>query len=105
MPALTPTALRVAAFAAAILTADAASAETIKATFDCQGGKSIQATFETEKVALKLSDGRDMTLAQTPSGGGARYASAGDAVVFWNTGNTATLTEGQTETYSGCATK
>ena len=103
LPARTA-ALTVAAF---FLAPAAAGADTIKATFACAGGKSIEAAFETDKVMLKLSDGRMLTLAQTPSAGGARYANAGETEVFWNTGNTATLSEGadQKTTYADCTAK
>jgi len=56
-------------------------------------------------VDLKLSDGRVMTLPQTMSGSGARYANAGETIVFWNKGNTAFIEEGGKTTFDGCATK
>jgi membrane-bound inhibitor of C-type lysozyme len=61
-------------------------------------------------VALKLSDGRSMTLAQTISADGTRYsdgnpsAAAGsqgaETIVFWSKGNGATITEGTQPTYT-----
>jgi hypothetical protein len=78
------------------------------AVFTCDNGGSIDATFiegETMpapqpdmpptpggSVQLVLSDSREMTLAQTLSADGARYASADESIVFWNVGNGATFT-------------
>ena len=85
----------------------AAAPRTIEAKFACAGGKSIDATFvngPSSSVRLALSDGRKLTLPQAMSGSGARYASAGDGVVFWNKGNTAFIEENGKTTYDGCAT-
>lgn len=46
-------------------------------------------------VAIQLSDGRAMTLPQTLSASGIRYANTDESVVFWSKGNGATLAEGQ----------
>ena len=77
------------------------------ATFKCQGGKSIEATFYASSVSLKLSDVRSLTVPQAMSASGARYANKDETFVFWNKGDTAFVTEGKDskETYSGCATK
>lgn len=97
---------------AATRTADGGAApapvQRIQAVFNCAGGKSIDATFinaKSSSVQLAFSDGRRMTLPQTMSGSGARYASKGDKVVFWNKGNTAFVEEGGKTTYADCATK
>jgi membrane-bound inhibitor of C-type lysozyme len=86
-----------------------ARAETLvaTATFNCKDGKSIAAMFYADKVELKLSDGRSLTLPQAMSASGARYANRDESVVFWNKGNTAFITEGAAgeETYSDCLTK
>jgi membrane-bound inhibitor of C-type lysozyme len=85
-----------------------ASAQVVgEATFECSGGKSIKATFYSDKVDLVLSDGRSMTVPQAMSASGARYANADETFVFWNKGNTAFITEGANgaETYSDCVTK
>lgn len=90
------------------------------ATFVCADGATIQAAFYngasipsanpnepptlTGSVALTLSDGRTMTLPQAVSADGARYASVDGSVVFWNVGDTATLTENGTTTYANCTT-
>ncbi|MHB1087125.1 MAG: MliC family protein [Minisyncoccota bacterium] len=73
------------------------------ATFICDQEKSIKADFYTSKVALTLSDSRTITLPQSISASGARYATESESVVFWNKGDTAFITEGaQGETYSNC---
>ena len=73
-------------------------------TFNCAEGKSIAATFYTDKVDLELSDGRSMSLPQTMSGSGIRYADADESFVFWSKGDTAFVTEGADakETFSDC---
>ena len=101
---------RLAVFAVVMLIAGlAAAAETpvARATFNCKDGKSIDATFYADKVELKLSDGRSLSLPQAMSASGARYANMDESFVFWNKGDTAFVTEGAggKETYSGCVTK
>jgi len=93
-----------------------------KVNYACDNGKAISASYyagpQTSQtasnqqptpqgsVALTLSDGRTMTLPQTISGSGIRYADAGETTVFWSKGNTAFLQEGAgsaaTTTYGGC---
>ena len=93
---------------AALLTLPAlAETPLATATFKCQGGKSIEATFYASSVSLTLSDGRSLTVPQAMSGSGARYANKDETFVFWNKGDTAFVTEGNDgkDTYSGCATK
>ena len=93
---------------AALLTLPAlAETPVATATFKCQGGKSIEATFYASSVSIKLSDGRSLTVPQAMSGSGARYANKDETFVFWNKGDTAFVTEGNDgkDTYSGCATK
>lgn len=77
------------------------------ATFTCDDGKSIHAIFYPEFVDLSLSDGRTMSLPQTMSGSGARYANSDESIVFWNKGNTAFITEGGDDnmTYANCVTE
>ena len=56
------------------------------------------------RVILTLAGGRKLTLPQTLSGSGVRYANEGESFVFWNKGNTAFVEEGtnQTVTYKDC---
>ena len=86
----------------------AAPPARIVARFACADGRSIAATFlngKSNSVQLTLSDGRKMTLAQTMSGSGARYANKAKTVVFWNKGNTAFMEERGKTTYADCVTK
>lgn len=59
------------------------------------------------RVALTLADGKKLTLPQTLSGSGIRYANEGDSFVFWSKGDTAFIEEGpkQTVTYKDCVAK
>ena len=61
-----------AVLAIAALLAAPALAETpvATATFKCQGGKSIEATFYANSVNLKLSDVRSLTVPQAMSASG-----------------------------------
>lgn len=86
-----------------------------KATYSCLGKKTIEASFfngpqiavkpgeppsPTGKVGLILSDGRSLTLPQTLSADGTRYADSGESIVFWSKGDSAFITENGKETYS-----
>lgn len=77
-------------------------------TFVCDNDKNIKATFmntdtsELGRVNIELSDGRVMTLMQTPSAGGARYTNSDESIIFWNKGNTVWLEENQSQTYTNC---
>jgi membrane-bound inhibitor of C-type lysozyme len=72
--------------------------------YACADDKSIEATYYSDKVELSLSDGRTMTLPQTVSGSGIRYADADESFVFWSKGNTAFVTEGDPNhpTFADC---
>lgn len=72
--------------------------------YACADDKSIEATYYPDKVELMLSDGREMTLPQTISGSGIRYADADESFVFWSKGNTAFATEDDpnTPTFADC---
>ena len=99
---------RLAVLSICLSVAAPALAETpiASATFKCEDGKSIAATFYADEVDLKLSDGRSMKVPQAMSGSGARYANKDETFVFWNKGDTAFVTEGKDEamTYSDCVT-
>ena len=57
-------------------------------------------------VMLALSDGRTMTLNQTISADGARYADPQESFVFWNKGNGAMVIEkGVSSGYKNCISK
>ena len=88
------------------------------ATYRCDDNKSIAAEYydhEVEQptepgmppipggtVILRLSDERTLTLPQTISGSGVRYANASESIVFFNKGNTAILMEGGVENFTHC---
>jgi len=93
-----------AAILVAITAVARAEEPTGQATFACKDDKSIAATFYADKVDLKLSDGRTMTLPQTMSGSGIRYANGDETFVFWSKGDTAFVTEGtdEKETFADC---
>jgi membrane-bound inhibitor of C-type lysozyme len=88
-------------------------------SYSCDAGKTIVAAFyqgenkpvaagqmpiPTGSVILKLSDGRSMTLPQTISADGARYANTNESFVFWSKGNGAFITEKTLDnmTYKNC---
>jgi len=86
-------------------------------SYKCDAGKQIKASYyagptvtvapgeppkPTGSVKLTLSDGRQMTLSQTISGSGIRYATSDEAIIFWSKGKTAFVTENKAETYSNC---
>ena len=75
-----------------------------EATYRCEGGKGIDATYYPDSVDVTLTDGRSLELPQAISGSGARYANADESFVFWNKGDTAFVTEGpdDTMTFKDC---
>ena len=94
-------------------------AATATVSYACDAGKSITATYYTGSssassvagqppiltgsVALLLSDGRTMTLQQTISADGTRYANPDGSFVFWGKGNGAMVLENnQQQNYTGC---
>ncbi len=93
-----------------ILQTEGVEGQVIKAKFVCAGDKSVETRFHNYEagagtVDLKLSDGRELTLDHAISADGARYANGDESFVFWNKGNTAFITEGNNNTYTGCVTK
>jgi membrane-bound inhibitor of C-type lysozyme len=79
--------------------------QIITAVFACPENKAIYAEFTKNMVKLKLSDGRELTLPQTISGSGARYANSNETFIFWNKGNGAFIEENEFTTYQDCITK
>ena len=110
----------VAAFV--LLTAGAALAQApspvATVQYSCAQGKSLAAEYfdgptrtapdgrpiPGGRVILPLADGKKLTLPQTLSGSGIRYANEGETFVFWSKGDTAFVEEGpkQTLTYENC---
>jgi membrane-bound inhibitor of C-type lysozyme len=86
--------------------------------YSCEQGKSLVAEYfdgvtrtapndmpiPGGHVVLTLAGGKRLTLPQTLSGSGIRYANADESFIFWSKGNTAFVEEGpkQTQTYKGC---
>jgi len=85
--------------------------------YNCNNGKQIKASYykgaiipakpgepptPSGEVKLILGDGREMTLLQTISGSGIRYAANDESIIFWSKGESAFITENNAETYSNC---
>lgn len=88
-------------------------------SYICNGGKTVSAEYfqgpdkpasapdqppvPGGSVQLTLSDGRMLTLAHTVSADGGRYANSDESVVFWDKGNSASITkQDQEKSYTGC---
>jgi membrane-bound inhibitor of C-type lysozyme len=104
-----------------VATTPVAQTPAATAQYSCSAGNSITAQFyngtstpvvqagqppvPTGSVQVALSDGRQMTLRQTISADGTRYANADESFVFWSKGNGALVLENnQEKTYIGCVT-
>ena len=103
-----------------LLAAGAASAQTLApistVQYSCEQGRSLVAEYfdgptrtapsgmpmPGGHVVLTLPGGKRLTLPQTMSGSGIRYANADKSFVFWSKGNTAFVEEGPAQTYAGC---
>ncbi|MBI2610350.1 MliC family protein [Candidatus Kaiserbacteria bacterium] len=72
------------------------------ALFECADEKALKAEFLDGSIRLVLSDGRQLSLPQTVSASGVRYANTDESFVFWNKGITAYIEESGTQTYSSC---
>jgi len=98
--------------------ASTANTPIAQVTFVCDTGKTIDASFYQGtstpstspdqpptpggSVSISLSDGRQMTLPQTISADGTRYANADESFVFWAKGNGAFVMESNNQTYANC---
>lgn len=87
-------------------------------TYACAQGRSLTAEYFTGPtrtapdgapipgghVVLTLADGNKLTLPQTLSGSGIRYANTDESFVFWSKGDTAFVEQGanRTVTYADC---
>ena len=107
------------------LTAGAALAQSpspvATVQYSCAQGKSLAAEYfdgptrtapdgrpiPGGRVILTLADGKKLTLPQTLSGSGIRYANEGETFVFWSKGDTAFVEEGPSRkvTYADCVAK
>lgn len=98
---------------------DATAAQRMvgSATYACSAGKTVAAEYyegdivpvqagqppiPNGSVKISLSDGRIVTLPQTISASGVRFANADESAIFWNKGNGVIFTENGRETVSGC---
>ena len=106
-----------------LLATCSAQAQTPVSTvqYDCAAGKTLSAEYfdgatryaadgrpiPGGRVVLTLADGKKLTLPQTLSGSGIRYANDGETFVFWSKGETASVEEGpnQAVTYKDCVGK
>jgi membrane-bound inhibitor of C-type lysozyme len=77
-------------------------ADLTDALFVCNNNKAIGANFHKKGVILNLSDGRVLTLPQTISASGARYATSDESFVFWNKGDAAFIEESGSRTFDNC---
>jgi membrane-bound inhibitor of C-type lysozyme len=94
----------------------AAPVNTVR--YDCAQGRTLTAEYFAGPtrtapsgapipgghVILTLGDGKKLTLPQTLSGSGIRYANSDESFVFWSKGDTAFVEEGanRTVTYADC---
>jgi membrane-bound inhibitor of C-type lysozyme len=110
----------VAAFVCLTAGAALAQAPSPVATvqYSCAQGKSLTAEYfdgptrtapdgrpiPGGRVVVTLADGKKLTLPQTLSGSGIRYANQGETFVFWSKGDTAFVEEApnHTVTYKDC---
>ena len=108
--------LAVAAFLLAAASAAAQPAATVR--YRCDGGRSLTADYfdgptrtapdgrpiPGGRADLVLGDGRRLSLPQTLSGSGIRYANGDESIVFWSKGDGAFLEEGPNRavTYANC---
>lgn len=107
--------------AAALVVAGAVSVVAQPAAsvaYRCDSGKTLSAEYFNGplrtapdgrpepggRVDLVLGDGRRLSLPQTLSGSGIRYADPAETIVFWSKGDGAFLEEGpgQAVTYANC---
>lgn len=83
------------------------NAQVTQAVFSCGAGKTIEAVFMSatsstttgNSVQLSLSDGRQLSLPQTISADGGRYADKNEDFVFWTKGTGAFVQENGQTTY------
>ncbi len=86
-------------------------------SYVCKNSKTIEAVYfvgtpvatvpseppvPTGRVDIVLSDGRTLSLPQTISASGIRYANGDESIIFWSKGNGAFLMENNKETYMDC---
>ena len=70
--------------------------------YECDGERALKAELWEGSVRLALSDGRKISLPQTVSKSGARYANTDESFVFWNKDSSAFVEENGSTTYANC---
>ena len=70
--------------------------------FECEGDKALKAEFLESSVRLALSDSRQISLPQTISVDGMRYANTDESFVFWDKDGIAFVEESGVMTYTNC---
>ncbi len=70
--------------------------------YDCKDNKNIHATYYLDKVDLRLSDGRTITLSKAISANYQRYVNEDETITFWDKIDTVNLIESDKETYVDC---
>jgi membrane-bound inhibitor of C-type lysozyme len=88
-------------------TGSPSATSTVALEYYCNGGGTMQATFDNDEgtLSLALSDGRSLSLAQAVSGSGIRYegtTTAGTAAEFTGKGDYGGLAEGSSTAYASC---
>ncbi len=84
------------------VTPDTSSGTATTMNYSCDAGKTIAATYANNSAALKLSDGRTLTLPQTISADGVQYGQGN--VLFVTKGDQAFLQENSAITFNNCLT-
>ena len=64
-------------------------------------GKTVPVIFYEEAVLFQTQETGDLVLPQVISASGTRYANEDESVVFWNKGNEITITQNNTDIFSG----
>lgn len=82
------------------------SAVIADVSYSCENGKKVEAVYTKGQVRVTTNTGTSITLPQTISADGGRYATANESFVFWSKGNDAfiqqTINGVSTTTYANC---
>jgi membrane-bound inhibitor of C-type lysozyme len=71
-------------------------------TYVCDNNFSVNVIFSDNQAALSLSDGRTMTLLQTPVTEGVEFTNGDGSFIFLTKGPSATFTENGIVTHNNC---
>lgn len=81
------------------------SSQDLRVNFSCEENKGLSVVFHLPEDALldlTTSDGRAITLKNTPAPDRTQYTSQDGSVIFWSKGKGAYLQEGTRTTFSNC---